>query len=185
MWSYELKPLQTQLLEREIIDLGGTVDKEMAAYVRIAMAYLTTVDSPNIEIRITSNGGDVEYGLDIYDMIRLYPSQVTGTVFASADSIASIILQACEVRRCTQHSTILIHNISFKIKLENCHLTINSLQANCKEWLVRLKEWQKSMNEIYSRRTGRSIAEIKRQCKKDTSMLAKEALNFRLIDEII
>jgi ATP-dependent protease ClpP protease subunit len=56
------------------------------------MALLNLKDNPPIQINITSSGGDVDSGLLIYDLIRLYPGETTGRVVGFARSIALIVL---------------------------------------------------------------------------------------------
>ena len=73
MWHYDkLSNVQIDLLDRKIIDLQGKVDEKMIFYIREAITRLIAYDSPDITIHITSDGGRVDVGLDIYDFLQNY-----------------------------------------------------------------------------------------------------------------
>ena len=180
MWEYNLTPLQAKLLDKQVIDLSGEIDLDMASYVKIAILHLISAGAPDIKVNITSNGGDIMCGFNIYDEIRLYPGHVTGLVSVTADSMAAVILQACDIRQCMEHSTVTIHDVTVKIKLSN-HQT----GSEFKEGVMKREEWQGRVNTIYAKRASRTISRINKQSKKDRSMTAQEALAFRLIDEIV
>lgn len=175
-----LTDLQAELLERNIIVLDGDVDEEMAGYVHECMLRLAVKDNPPITIRITSDGGDTENGLYIYDFLRLYPGKKTGIVIAFARSMAAIVLQACDVRQCPKNSVVLIHRVSQAVKTDD--LTDEAkLKETKKEMLVE----EEKLWSILRERTKKSRRAIIAVCKKDREMSAAEALNFGLIDEII
>lgn len=183
MWKYNnLDETQLKLLPQGIIDLQGDVDGDMALYVREALVRLRahTEDLP-IHILITSDGGDVQCGLDIYDALLQYHGGKTGTVGGFARSMGSLILQACEHRQCTKHSRILIHHISKR------SISLDTLR-NSRELKHMIKSMELSQSHIYkilSKRTGKSIEEIGERCAENKDMSAEEALKFGLVDEII
>lgn len=73
---------------------------------------LLCIGAPDIKVLISSNGGDVDFGLHIYDLISTYPGHSTGVVYCKADSMAATILQGCDVRLCAKHASVFIHHIS-------------------------------------------------------------------------
>lgn len=102
--------LQLDLLDKRIIDLTGMIDTAMATYVRYAVTILMARDCPPIDVWFTSGGGEVIAGLDIYDLLEIYPGKITGKVIGVAESMAVIILQACDVRKATRHAKFMVHN---------------------------------------------------------------------------
>lgn len=183
MWRYNfLSESQVSLLKKGIIDLGGEVDEEMARYVREALVLLyARAESTDVRVLITSKGGSVDYGLDIYDALRLYPGKKTGIVHGYAMSMGSLILQACDTRLCTEHAHVLIHHISRR------SVSLDTMRSRKKieEEKQELEAQQQCLYKILSARTNKSIAEIRRCCVRDTPMTAKEALEFGLIDKVI
>lgn len=182
MWKHtELDKVQKKLLKQRIISIGGEVDGSMAMYVREALLRLMGQGSPDIKVLITSGGGSVSVGLDIYDAIRLYPGKTTGIAHGIASSMAAIILQGCTKRIAAVHSRILIHHISTR----EVNLDVLRDQKRIARMRDDLEKDQTKLYAILAVRTKRSINSIKNECVKDRQMTAEEALEFGLIDEIV
>ena len=182
MWRYvHIDETRQGLLENGIIDLSGDVDEDMAMYVREALIILATKGNPDIKIIITSNGGNVKIGFNIYDMIRNYPGRITGEVNAFCRSIAMVILQACRRRTAMSNASLKIHNV----KQED--VSLNDLRNKKKlAALIASLEWdQNRINSLYSQHSGQSLRSINRLSNADRDMKVEEALALGLIDEII
>lgn len=182
MWKHDnLSKLQLELLDKGIIQLGGSVDDDMALYVHEALLRLKTNGAPAVEVRITSNGGDVGTGLNIYDMLRTYPGEKTGIVEAFARSMATVILQACEKRKALRHSKILVHHVS----RSSVSLDVVRDEQKIKELRDDLEKSQSRIYTIFGDKTKKNAEVVKTKCAENTDMTAEEALEFGLIDEII
>lgn len=180
---YTLSDAQRSLLHSSTptIDIFDEVDEKMFLYVREAIMYLRARSCPDIHIVISSPGGHTDSGLDIYDLLRLYPGKKTAVIHDKAASMGAIILQACNVRQCAAHSSILIHHISRR------NVTLDTLRNKklLEKMIEKMEENQHLQYKILSIRSGRTIAEIKRECAKNQFMSATQALAFGLIDEIV
>lgn len=182
MWrNNHLDQTQLELLNQSTIDLGGEVDEDMILYVREALLRLTVKGSPSITVLITSRGGSVEVGLDIYDALRLYTGEKTGIVLGFAKSMAVLILQACEKRKCMRHATLLIHHISRR----EVSLDILRDPIKLKEVRDDLEASQSRLYVILGARTCKTVDVIREECAKERDMTAEEALAFGLVDEVI
>ena len=164
-----------------IIDIYGDITIETYFYVRAAVVYLESKGSPEVKVLISSPGGNVGYGLYVYDLLRLYKGKKVALVHHIAASMGALILQACDTRTVAKHSVVLIHHISRE------DITLDVVRS--KSQLVRLRnEMERNQALLYSilsTRTGKTVSEIKRACAKDTEMSAEEALAFGLIDVIV
>jgi ATP-dependent Clp protease protease subunit len=182
MWTYNgFSKLQLDLLSQRVVDIAGEVDMDMAKYVREALLRLKAERSPDIEVRITSNGGSVEAGLDIHDMIRLYEGKKKGIVFGMAASMGAVILQACDERCAAPNASVLIHHISRN------QVSLDDLRKPHKVNQIR-KEMERRQQRLYtilSARTGQTNKRIRAVCAKDEEMLSEEALKFGLIDTVL
>ena len=178
---YALDELQAKLLARRIIAIEDEIDAHMAGYVREVLLRLVADGNPPAIVIISSHGGNVEFGMAIYDMIRAYPGETTGVVVGYAKSMAAVILQACDRRVSLHNSKILIHNIILR------SVSLDTLRDQERlERLIRETEKDQQVHyEIFAERTGKPVGEIRAQCQKDANMDAAEALSFNLIDEII
>ncbi len=146
------------------------------------MLSLETAGSPDIELRINSEGGSATYGLIMYDIIRLYKGKVTGVVVGQATSMASLILQACTVRKISQHSWVHIHTAQ----------TINPVSftdiinpRKVKKLQATLKDYTDRAVDIYMLRAKVTRKRMAEAMVKDEAMTPREALRLGLVDEII
>lgn len=183
MWDYDtFSEVQRQLLVRSTIDLAGEVDGRMIDYVREALIRLKAADSPDIEVIITSRGGDGVIAFNIYDLLIEYSGLVTGKVMGYAKSAGMIILQACNERLAQPHSTLMIHNpqphnqISWSVLHDETQL--NKLRGELN--LVRNR-----VLDILQKSTGCSREQLEKIMDEGKDLTPTEALKFGLIDSII
>lgn len=168
-------------LEKPQIILNGDVNRAMYNYVGEALILLHIKKCPPVDIILDTGGGETIPGLDIYDLVRLYPGPTKGIVFNRAASMGAVILQACKERCCARHAIILIHHVS------KSSVSLDEIEHHTK--LKKLKEQlrrpQKRLYTILCDRTGKSEKEIARVCRLDKEMDSEEAKTFGLIDEIL
>jgi ATP-dependent Clp protease, protease subunit len=169
------------LLEKNLLVLRGEVNDKMVEYVIECIEILKAKDSPEIIVEITSGGGNVSAGLSIFDILRLYPGQKTGKVIICAHSMAAIILQACDKRLCAKHAKVLIHHIS----QSSVSLDILRSKKRIQETLEDMEKNQRFIYDVLCKRTGQSMAMIKKTCAEEIYMSASEAVKFGLVDKII
>ncbi len=168
------------LLERNIILLDGDIGGAMVEHMYESLQIMEARGSPEIEIRLFSNGGSVRAGLDIFDALRRYKGKKTGVVYAYARSMAAVILQACDDRVCLEHAKVLIHHVN----AQSVSLDVIDNPKLLAKMRKDMAANQQSLYEILSARTKKRETEIRRVCKRDQDMNADEALKFGLIDTI-
>lgn len=176
------KEMMITLAKKGVIVIDGDTEPKMAYAVQDALNIARASGHEELHIQITSNGGRVDIGLDIYDLIRLYPArQRIGTVLGFARSMGAVILQACDHRKCARHAKVLIHYVS----TSSVALDAMKDKKRLNLAIARGEQDQQALDRILAHKTGKTIQEIRRVCAKDTDMNAEEALKFGLIDEII
>ena len=169
-----LSEMQTRLLANDIIDLVGNVDGDMAVYVREAILRAVSQPAarqnnwPELLFPITTNGGEITAGFDIYDLIKTYPGHTIGRVYAGAHSIGAIILQACDVRQCLPHAGILIHNPKNYLSWDE-----RNDPEKLQEKLNDLDRERQNILEILSQRIGQTIDKIAGLCAKAKNLTAQ------------
>lgn len=111
------KTIDTDLLLEYGINTYGRViyavgEVNEALYTRIlyGIEILTALDIGPINILLSSTGGDVDYGLAIYDLIRASSNPIDICVNGPCLSAATLILCAARKRSATQSSSFLIHH---------------------------------------------------------------------------
>lgn len=149
--------------------IGGDV---RAAVVR---EQVSSAGGRDIDITINSDGGSVTEGIAIYHAIRNASGTVTATVTGIAASMASVILQAADVRRVTRGSYVMIHN------------PWSGTQGDADEMEKTadlLRKMESDMLDIYEARTGLDRDKIAKMMSDETYMSAEEAVKYGFADEI-
>lgn len=107
---------EENLKERRLI-LNETVDEStLERFTLQIMKYNKEDKGLPVEARkpimlyINSNGGEIDNGLCLIDVIKESKTPVYGVVMSYAYSMAGIILVACHKRIAFKHSTVLIHD---------------------------------------------------------------------------
>ena len=164
----------------KMLAIVGEINREKVNKILEEIAELKKQGCPEVVVLISSSGGEVESGFDLYDLLKLYPGKKIGLVWQQAKSSASFILQACDVRCATPHARILIHHISRR----NISLDVLRNEKKIKEVILDLEKTQLLMYRVYAARTGKTISQIRKVCEKEIDMFPEEAKEFGLIDEI-
>ncbi len=176
-----MNDIQRKLLDQNRISLADEVNRDMFFYVREAIGIKIAEGGPKLTVHISSNGGAVGWGLDIYDLLAFYTGQKVAIVHSMAASMASIILQACEWRISTQFSSVLIHHInSQSLKLDTARD-----EDELKKFVEGMERSQTKLYGILVGRTGKTLEEIRAKCKEEVPMSAQEAKEYGLIDQVI
>jgi ATP-dependent Clp protease protease subunit len=157
------------------------VSYTMAEYAIKGLIVLdSTSDSP-INLIINSPGGIVNQGLAIYDAIQQCRCHVKGLIMGEACSMASLIVQACDERTITPHSTMMIHKGSVEVagNANDVYSYISydkTIEKMCEDiYLKRIKE-------KHPRFTRKALQEM---LSTDKWMTAKEVVKLGLADDIL
>ncbi len=174
------KEFLEDLLKKRTIYLNGEITPEMAREFGMAIVWLNAKDDKSeISLYIDSGGGSAAAGLNMYDMVKHSKALVIGTVYRKASSMASVILQACDMRLAMRNADFLIHNLRIG------EISLDKLDEDPEEALKQARGRQRSIDMIYLLRTKRTIKEVHSKLKENKVMSAEEALAFGLIDKII
>lgn len=169
------------LSKNVLIIVEERIGKETLSYIQEAIGFLMlrgSVPFPELLLIISTNGGS--RGLEIYDILNLYPGKITGLVINNAKSAGALILQACDVRLATPNSHILIHHgrygeVPFDIIMDDTRLA---------QFVKDLRRDVEARYTIIVSRTGKSRETIQKLCFEDRDLSVDEALEFGLIDGV-
>ena len=126
-------------------------------------------------VHINSQGGSVKDGLGIYNAIKRWPGQTTARITGFACSIASVFPLACDEVISPKSSNWMIHD-------PLCMTAGNS--ADHQKSIEMLESCAGTMAAIYSEKTGKSRAEMRKLMKAETWFTGEEAKAFGLADTI-
>lgn len=169
----------SRLLMDRIIFLGTPVNDDVANMI-IAQLLFLDADNPgrDIYLYINSPGGVVSSGMAIYDTMQFLRSPVATICMGMAASMGSFLLAAGRAgkRSALPHSRIMIHQPS------------GGTQGTAADIAIQAKEilyLRTSMNQLYSKHTGRPVEQIERDMERDFFLSADEAKAYGLIDTVI
>jgi ATP-dependent protease ClpP protease subunit len=169
-----------QTTAKKVVHITGEVNYEMYASLVDSFNDFEEMGSPDVEVVISSDGGFVEPGLEIIDLLEGYEGKKTAKVVRIAGSMAAIILQACDQRACEDNATIFVHNLY----VERVELDQLRDERQRKRLIDDLEKDQERMYRIVMKRSGMSRQEVVEIWKEAPTLNAKEALELNLIDRI-
>lgn len=173
--SYDI---YSRLLEDRIIFLSGEIDDAVANTVVAQLIYLEAKDTQkDISLYINSPGGSVSAGLAIYDTMNYIKCDVSTICIGMAASMGAFLLSsgAKGKRFALPNSEIMIHQPLGGAQGQASDIKIAA------EHILKTK---RKLNEILSKNSGRSLAEVERDTDRDNYLSAEEALNYGLIDKV-
>lgn len=130
----------------------------------------------DVEITVSSPGGFVSDGLEMFNLIRNYPGQTTARLSGFAMSMASYIPLAANRIIAEDNAIYMIHNVRGGVFGD--HNDILSYGATTKG-MSRL------LAKAYAKRTGKDLAEIEKMMDAETYLFGDEMVDHSFIDEIV
>ncbi len=169
----------SRLLNDRIVFLSDEVNDTTASLVVAQMLFLEAQDAEKeISFYINSPGGSVTAGMAIYDTMQFIKCDVSTICIGMAASMGAFLLSSGTKgkRFALPHSEIMIHQ-----PLGGARGQATDIQIQA-EQILRVK---RTLNEILSENTGKSLEIIERDTDRDNYMTAQQALEYGLIDKII
>ena len=169
----------SRLLNDRIVFLGTAIDDELANVVIAQLLFLESEDpDKDVMMYINSPGGDVFAGLAIYDTMVALRAPVATFCVGQAASMASLLLAsgAKGKRNALPNARVMIHQPLAGVRGQVSDIEIHA------RMIMKARD---TMNAIYARHTGQSIERIKQDTERDNFMLASEAKDYGLIDEVL
>lgn len=169
----------SRLMMDRIIFLGTGVDDYVANIIQAQLLFLESVDaSKDISIYINSPGGSVYAGLGIYDTMQFVKPDVATICTGMAASMGAVLLCAgAEGKRSAlPHSRVMIHQPS-----GGAQGVATDMEINLKE-MLKLKD---ELYEIISKHSGQPFEKVHQDSERDYWMIAAEAKEYGMIDEVL
>jgi len=171
--------IYSRLLKERIIFVTGPVEDYMATLITAQLLFLEA-ENPKKEIAmyINSPGGVVSSGLAIYDTMQFIKPAVSTLCVGQAASMGSLLLTAGEkgMRFALPNARVMVHQPS------------GGFQGQVTDILIHAREVEslrKRLNEIYVHHTGRDMKTVEEALERDNFMVAEQAVEFGLIDQVL
>lgn len=176
-------PFSTRIAERLFqarkIIISGGIDQELAERVMAQLIAMSAADhKAPITIYINSQGGHVEAGDTIHDMIRFVapPVRMIGTGWVASAGALIYVSVPREQRFCLPNTRFLLHQPA-----GGMGGTASDIAIEAKE-IVKMRE---RLNQIFARETGQSVDRIVDDTHRNFWLSAEDAKSYGLVGSIV
>ena len=176
-----LMPAETKLLtSNRCIFLEGEINHDSALEFVKSLMILTSEDaSKPVKVLVNSPGGDVNAGMLIYDAIQSSVVPIQMYCLGRAYSMGALIfLSGPNGRYMLENSELMLHEPLLGGKIGGNTTSIKEISDS----LIKTRD---KLNQIISKHSGKSIAQVEKATDHDHYYSAEESVKFGLCDEIV
>ncbi|MFD2870985.1 ATP-dependent Clp protease proteolytic subunit [Mucilaginibacter ximonensis] len=169
----------SRLMMDRIIFMGAPVEANIANIVQAQLLFLQSADAKkDIHMYINSPGGEVYAGFGIYDTMQLVTPDVATICTGMALSFGAILLcgGAKGKRSALAHSRVMLHQPLGGVQGQASDIEITANQV------LKVK---KELYDIIAKHSGQEYQKVHEVCDRDHWMVAAEAKEFGVIDEVL
>jgi ATP-dependent Clp protease, protease subunit len=169
----------SRLMADRIIFLGTEIDDYIANIIQAQLLFLESTDSQkDIQIYINSPGGSVYAGLGIYDTMQYINPDVATICTGMAASMGAVLLCAGQKgkRTALKHSRVMIHQ-----PLGGARGQASDIEITAKE----IQKLKKELYDIIALHSGNTYEKVWGDSDRDYWMIASEAKEYGMIDEVL
>jgi ATP-dependent Clp protease, protease subunit len=167
-----------QLLEARTVLIFGEITSELAHATCAQLLALSARSPAPIRVLIHSQGGHVEAGDSIHDVIRFIEPEVSMIGSGWVASAAALIYVAAERERryALPNTRFLLHQPLGGVRGPASDIEIETAQV------LAIRE---RINRIFARATGQSAERIARDTERNHWLSAQQAIEYGLVGSIL
>ncbi len=170
--------VRERLFKARTLIISGEINQQLASQVIAQLIALSIESEEPIDIFINSQGGHVESGDTIHDVIRFIKPRVrmigTGWV-ASAGALIYVGAPKAD-RYCLPNTRFLLHQPAGGVGG-----TASDIEIEARE-ILKMRE---RINRIFARETGQPLERIENDTRRNFWLGAEEAKEYGLVGHII
>jgi len=167
-----------RMLRTRTVLVSGAVDDKLAEKTIAQLLILDAESHEPIRVMITSQGGHVDSGFAIHDMLRFIESPVVTIGAGWVASIAVPILFGAprERRYSLPHTRFLLHQPSGGAGGQASDIRIEA------EEILKVRE---RLNQLIASETGQDVERVARDSDRNFWMDAEQAKEYGLVGQVI
>lgn len=167
-----------KLLKSRTIIISGEINQSLAEKVTTQLLILEEMSNDPIKIFINSQGGHVESGDTIHDMIKFVKPKIImiGTGLVASAGITIYLAADKENRYSLPNTRYMIHQ-----PLGGFNGQATDIGIEAKE-ILRVR---KRINNIISESTGQPIEKVNKDTDRNYWLSSEEALDYGIVNNII
>lgn len=167
-----------KMLKSRTIFICGEINQKLAETVCTQLLLLEQMGDEPIKVFINSQGGHVEAGDTIHDMIKFIKPEVImiGTGWVASAGITIYLAAEKENRYSLPNTRYMIHQPLGGFQGQATDIGIEA------EEILRVR---KRINTIISNASGQPMEKVQRDTDRNYWMSAEEAVNYGIVNKII
>lgn len=173
-----LEFIAKRLLDSRTVFICGEINQELAKEVSTQLILLKSISNDPVTIFVNSQGGHVEAGDTIHDMIRYVdlPVHMIGTGWVASAGITIFLAAPKESRVCLPNTRFMIHQPSGGARGQATDLVIEATE---------LKRIRIRIEKLISEATSQEIEKVRADIDRNYWMDTGEALDYGIISRVI
>src|SRR5690554_1568584 len=172
------RPVEDRLYATRTVLITGEITQELARRVSGQLVALAADSEDDITLLISSQGGHVESGDTIHDVIRFITPRVRMIGSGWVASAAALIYIAVphEDRFCLPNTRFLLHQPAGAIQGSGSEVAIEA------EQIIKMRD---RVNRVFARQTGQPLERIQQDTNRNFWLTAENAVEYGLVGQII
>ena len=170
--------LEEKILETRTILLFGEISQKSAREVCQKLILLAALNDNPIKLIINSQGGHVEAGDTIHDMIKFVKPKVKilGTGWVASAGALIYISVPVEQRFSLTNTRYMLHQPSGGVGGQATDISIEAVE------ILKMRD---RLNNLFAKQTGQPVERIEKDTDRNFWMSAEEAKAYGLVGKII
>lgn len=171
-------PLAERLLRARTIVISGEITQDLAASVTAQLLAMSAESDDEITIYINSQGGHVEAGDTVHDLVRFIRPAVRmiGTGWVASAAALIFVAVPLERRVCLPNTRFLLHQPA-----GGAGGSASDIEIEAKE-ILRMRD---RLNRIFARETGQPLERIEEDTHRNFWLDAEAAVRYGLVGKIV
>ena len=172
-------PITERLFRARHIIISGEINQQLAARVTAQLLAMAAESSEEpITIFINSQGGHIESGDTIHDMVRFIKPRVrmVGTGWVASAGALIYIAVPREDRYCLPNTRFLLHQPAGGVGGSAADIDIEARE------ILRIRD---RVNRLFARQTGQPLERIEEDTRRNFWLDAAGAVEYGLVGQIV
>ena len=171
--------LRDQMLFERKLELCGLVTSESVSLLIRGLLYLEGEDDQApVTLYVNSNGGEVQSGLALYDVMQAVHCPIRAVCLGIAASMAAVLFASADERLMLPHSRVMIHDPLIDGGIGGSALSVKARTDD----LMRMRE---VIAQTIARHSGMDVERVYELTASDTYFEAEKAVEAGLADRVI
>lgn len=170
--------LRERLFKARTLIISGEINQQLASHVIAQLIALSTDSEEPITMFINSQGGHVESGDTIHDVVRFIKPRVrmVGTGWVASAGALIYVASPREDRYCLPNTRFLLHQPAGGVSGSAADIEIEARE------ILRMRQ---RINRIMSEQTGQPLERIEEDTRRNFWLDAEAAREYGLVGKII